>query len=79
VTRSYMVALAGRWGRSLRAARQASGLEQVELAKRVGCSQGTISRIESGAQVPKDELRIALARALGMSVAELFTYEKVKR
>lgn len=57
---------------NLRVARKAAGLEQEELASRSGISQGTISRIERGSPAPSVETALALARALGLTVEDLF-------
>lgn len=44
------------------------GLDQSELASRVGLSKSSISRIMSGAQEPKLRLAYDLARALGVTL-----------
>jgi DNA-binding XRE family transcriptional regulator len=74
-------ALAVGWGESLKAARIAfptddeHELTQDELAEMVGVAQNTISRIENGKQLPGDDTRIALARALDKDVEVLFPYK----
>lgn len=62
------------WGQRLVAARRAAGLTQVQLAAAAGVPQQYISHWERGRNAPRDANRIALARALGMSVSELFPY-----
>ncbi|HEY6224514.1 MAG TPA: helix-turn-helix transcriptional regulator [Gemmatimonadales bacterium] len=62
------------WGRRIEEARKALGLTQVQLAEAVGVDQTTISQWERGRVVPRDEMRIALANALGTTVAELLPY-----
>jgi len=56
----------------LRKLRQDAGLQQQELAARVGVSRQTISAIEAGATVPSTTLALDLARVLGCRVENLF-------
>jgi putative molybdopterin biosynthesis protein len=53
--------------------RQGRGIGATELAKRVGVSRQTIYAIESGTFVPNTEVALKLARALEVSVEDLFT------
>lgn len=46
-------------------ARKAAGLSQTELAKRMGTTQGVISQIEGGGQVPTVAMLDRVARATG--------------
>ena len=46
-------------------AREAAGLTQTELARRMGTTQSAIAAIESGARTPTVELLDRLARACG--------------
>lgn len=46
-------------------AREAAGLTQAELARRMGTTQSAIAAIESGARTPTVELLDRLARACG--------------
>ena len=46
-------------------AREAAGLTQTELARRMGTTQSSIAAIESGARTPTVELLDRLARACG--------------
>lgn len=62
------------WGESLRTARLSAGLTQIELSERIDASQFTISRLEGGRHRPSDESKIALAKALGLTVEKLFPY-----
>jgi molybdopterin molybdotransferase/putative molybdopterin biosynthesis protein len=56
----------------LRAARVKAGLQQRELAARVGVSRQALSALEAGTTVPSTSLALQLARALGCRVEELF-------
>lgn len=48
------------------------GLTQAELAVRVGVTRKTINTVENGVFVPSTLLAIKLARALELSVEQLF-------
>src|SRR3989442_1521054 len=56
----------------LRDRRVKAGLQQRELAERVGVSRQTLSSLESGETVPATSIALALAGALGCRVEELF-------
>jgi putative transcriptional regulator len=48
-------------------------LTQAGLAERAGVTRKSINAIETGAMVPSTILALKLARALGVTVEELFT------
>lgn len=48
--------------------RNKKGITQVKLSLEVGCSQNTISKIESGICDPKASVMIALAKYFGVSL-----------
>ena len=56
----------------LKAARAALDLSQQELADRVGVSRQTINSIEKGDYNPTIRLCVAICRALGKTLDELF-------
>jgi DNA-binding XRE family transcriptional regulator len=56
----------------LRLARQAKGFSQPQLAERAGISRQAVSAIESGRSGASLQIALALARALGLGVEELF-------
>ena len=56
----------------LRMARATRGWTQAELAERVSVTRKTINTVENGVFVPSTVLALKLARALGMTVEELF-------
>lgn len=56
----------------LRQARRAAGLSQAELAARAGVSRPLVGAVEAGRHTPSVLAALALARALGASVSELF-------
>lgn len=59
--------------RNLRLAREHAGLSQVDLAERIGVTQHTISRIETGAIAnPSDDLKLRIAVALDADLNTLF-------
>jgi transcriptional regulator with XRE-family HTH domain len=60
-------------GKYLRAEREAQGLSARELAERSGVPDSTIVRIESGfIATPRPDKLSKLARALGLSLAEVY-------
>src|SRR5436190_1646445 len=56
----------------LRLARQARGLSQQQLAGVAGVTRQAVSAVESGHSDPSLRVALGLARALGMTVEELF-------
>ncbi len=61
-----------RLGSRLREVRTAAGLTQAELADKVGVSRKTVNTVENGVFVPSTTLALSLARALGVTVEDLF-------
>src|SRR5260370_5866342 len=59
-------------GESIRRARSARGLTQIDLAARAGISRQAVGAIESGAYQPGVTIALNLARTLGESVENLF-------
>lgn len=59
-------------GAGLRLARQARGLSQQQLAGMAGVSRQAVSAVESGHSDPSLRVALALSRALGMTIEELF-------
>jgi putative molybdopterin biosynthesis protein len=62
----------GKGGMRLRLARQARGFSQQQLAGMAGVSRQAVSAVESGLSDPSLRVALALARALGMTVEEVF-------
>lgn len=65
--------LAAHWGRRIAETRGELGWTQDQLSEQSKVSQQAISRIEHGQFRPRDELRLALARALGRRAEDLFS------
>ena len=63
---------AARVGPRLRMARQTRGFSQQQLAGMAGVSRQAVSAVESGLSDPSLRVALALSRALGMTVEELF-------
>jgi putative molybdopterin biosynthesis protein len=59
-------------GVRLRLARQARGFSQQQLAGMAGVSRQAVSAVESGLSDPSLRVALALARALGLTVEEMF-------
>lgn len=53
--------------------RLAKGWTQAQLAEKVGCLRGDISRWERGERRPNTSSAMKLARALGCKIEDLFT------
>jgi putative transcriptional regulator len=51
-------------------------MTQEELADRAGCTRQTIIALEKGKYVPSIELAFRIARALGVSLEEVFQFEE---
>lgn len=58
-------------GRNIRMRREACGLDQNELAERVGISQAMVSYIEAGRKLPSVPLLADIAKALHCTMDEL--------
>ena len=52
------------------------GVNQQEMGRLVGASRQTISQIERGDYSPSVTLALKLARALNVTVEEIFAYEE---
>lgn len=48
---------------------------QEEVAAALGIRQSTLAQYESGARMPRDEIKLALARYYGCGVEDLFFSE----
>jgi len=70
--------LLGTWpvecGARVAARRVERGWDRSELAERVGTTEATIHRVESGKLTPRDYLKLAIAAALGSEVAEIWQF-----
>jgi putative molybdopterin biosynthesis protein len=62
-------------GEAVKRTREARGMTQLELARRTGISRQALGAIESGAYQPGVTAAIAIARALGETVENLFGLE----
>ena len=62
----------------IRRLREAEGLTQEELARKLGVTRQTINAIENNKYNPTLELAFKLARLFGRPVDEVFQYHPVK-
>lgn len=69
--------LAQKFGSCVRELRQGTGLSQVEFGEKCGFYQTYLSRIERGQANPTLNAIDVIAKALGMTIFELF--DRVKR
>ena len=65
--------MAERLTNTLRAAREAAGLTQAQLAEAIGVSRKTVNTVENGVFVPSTVIALKLAAVLGQPVEALFT------
>jgi putative transcriptional regulator len=64
-----------RLANSLKERRTELGLTQAELAEKVGVTRKTVNTVENGVFTPSATLAIKLAKALGVTVEQLFWVE----
>lgn len=57
---------------NIRRIREASGLTQFELAKKIGCSQSSLSKYETGDLGVDADCLYSIAQALGVPVSEFY-------
>lgn len=67
--------MAERLANNLKQRRAELGLTQAELAAAVGVTRKTVNTVENGVFTPSALLAIKLAKALGVSVEQLFWIE----
>lgn len=56
--------------------RRRLGWDRQRLARAAGCTEATIHRIESGKLHPRDHLKLAVAAALEVEVADIWEFPK---
>lgn len=59
---------------TIRATREAAGMTQADLARRVGVTRQTLIAIEQGKYSPTLELAFQVARVFGVGLDDLFHY-----
>ena len=59
---------------SIRAVREAAGMTQAELARRVGVTRQTLIAIEQGRYSPSLELAFQISREFGVGIDAVFQY-----
>lgn len=62
---------------ALKKVREAKGLSQKELANLIGMAQAQYSRIESGKTDPSFSVVVKIAKALGLTISELFQADEI--
>ena len=58
-------------GRNIRTTRERLGMEQQELAGKIGLTSASLSNIERAKNLPKNQNLIKIAQALGVTAEEL--------
>jgi putative transcriptional regulator len=59
---------------TIRTLREAAGLTQIELARRIGVTRQTLIAIEQGRYSPTLELAFQIARVFGVGLDDVFHY-----
>jgi putative molybdopterin biosynthesis protein len=59
-------------GNRIKEYREAKGLKQVDLARKLGMDRSHINRIENGAQTPTLALALRIANALDCNIQDIF-------
>lgn len=67
------------WRNRIKAQREAQGISQAELARRVGLTRQYLSGLEAQKWEPRVALLLALARELGCTVDDLIEVEGSER
>lgn len=62
-------------GKKLSALRKERGETVFEVANAVGVCQGAVSMYETGARVPRDDIKRKLSKHFGVSIEEIFFAE----
>ena len=70
--------LGRQWGATIKERREQFGLSQTALGERCGVTQQAIAKFASGAQIPLDRTKVAIARALCSEVADLFPWPSIQ-
>lgn len=58
-------------GQAMRAARRRLNWTQLDLARRAGCTESLITKIETGRATPESDLKDAIARELNIPTWEV--------
>lgn len=68
-------------GDQIKKAREAAGLSQVELAKMLGISKGSVGNYESGYSSPKEDILLRIMNTLNIDANFLFSglYDSVEK
>lgn len=59
-------------GNRIRKLRESKGLSQKELAEKLGTSASSITMYECGKRIPRDELKITIARFFDKTIDSIF-------
>jgi transcriptional regulator with XRE-family HTH domain len=78
MTEAATTAVARRWPNRIRMLRTERGLQAKELASLADIDRWQLSRYERGAVIPGWHNAVAIARALGVSVADLGLEEQAE-
>jgi transcriptional regulator with XRE-family HTH domain len=63
------------WGRRIKRLRRAGEITAIAAAKEAGITPQYLHAIERGEYSPSDEVKIRIAKALGVEPSEIFSYD----
>jgi DNA-binding XRE family transcriptional regulator len=63
------------WGQRIRKIRRENELTVTQVALEVGISRRYLHAIERGQYAPSEEVRVALAKAIGVKPGAIFNYD----
>lgn len=63
-------------GKTLKALRQQSGWSREAVCQEIGVSLSALAMYERGERIPRDEVKLRIARFYGKSVDEIFYTQK---
>lgn len=64
-----------KWGERIKRLRKTSDLTAADIAKDAGITPQYLHAIERGEYSPSDDVKIRIAKAMGVQVGEIFSYD----
>lgn len=64
-----------KWGQRIKRLRKTGDLTAAEIASAAGITPQYLHAIERGQYSPSDEVKLRIAKAMGVEVGEIFSYD----